>query len=85
MFIYLCHLLRVQASSPDSYRGKYNRFNSTLGNIKDQYVAEIEAIAEKIADEGRGVAAYIAESLQSCGGQIIPPEGYLQDVYKYVH
>lgn len=71
-----------QASCPDSYRGKFNRFNSTLGAVKDQYVSEIDSIAQKIADEGRGVAAYIAESLQSCGGQIIPPEGYFQDVYR---
>lgn len=72
----------LQASCPDSYRGKFNRFNSTIDGIKDRYVSEIESIAQKLADEGRGVSAYIAESLQSCGGQIIPPEGYLQDVYK---
>lgn len=45
-------------------------------------MAEIEAIVKNVSEEGRGVAAYIAESLQSCGGQIIPPEGYLKDVYK---
>lgn len=69
-----------QASCPDSYRGKFNRFNTSLGDIKDQYVSEIESIAQKVADEGRGVSAFIAESFQSCGGQIIFPEGYLQDV-----
>ncbi|XP_031629435.1 alanine--glyoxylate aminotransferase 2-like [Contarinia nasturtii] len=72
------------ASCPDDYRGKYNRFNSTLDRLKDQYVAEIESIAKKVSEEGRGVAAYIAESFQSCGGQIIPPKGYLKDVYKVV-
>lgn len=30
------------------------------------------------------IAAFIAESLQSCGGQIIPPVGYFQQVAAYV-
>lgn len=30
------------------------------------------------------VAAFIAESLQSCGGQVIPPAGYFQKVAQYV-
>lgn len=30
------------------------------------------------------IAAFIAESLQSCGGQIIPPVGYFQKVAQYV-
>lgn len=31
------------------------------------------------------IAAFIAESLQSCGGQVIPPVGYFQQVAEYVH
>lgn len=72
------------ASCPDSYRGRFNRFNSSPDDIKEKYVSEIEAIAHKIKDEGRGVACYIAESLQSCGGQVIPPEGYFEDVYRVI-
>lgn len=30
------------------------------------------------------IAAFIAESLQSCGGQVIPPAGYFQQVAEYV-
>ena len=71
-----------QASCPDDYRGKFNRFNSSSDTIKDQYIAEVEAIAKKVTEEGRGIAGFIAESLQSCGGQIIPPEGYFEDVYQ---
>jgi 4-aminobutyrate aminotransferase-like enzyme len=33
---------------------------------------------------GIGLAGFIAESLPSVGGQIIPPSGYLADVYRYV-
>lgn len=78
-FFYCCF---VQASCPDDYRGKFNRYNSSSDTIKDQYIAEVESIAKKVADEGRGIAAFIAESLQSCGGQIIPPEGYFEDIYR---
>ncbi|KAL0969897.1 hypothetical protein UPYG_G00234170 [Umbra pygmaea] len=31
------------------------------------------------------IAAFIAESLQSCGGQVIPPAGYFQKVARHVH
>lgn len=74
----------AQASCPDDYRGKFNRFNSDVSEIKDQYVAELEGILKKVESEGRGVAAYIAESMLSCGGQVIPPDGYLNDVYRSV-
>lgn len=30
------------------------------------------------------IAAFTAESLQSCGGQVIPPAGYFQQVAEYV-
>lgn len=30
------------------------------------------------------IAAFTAESLQSCGGQVIPPTGYFQQVAEYV-
>merc|ERR1712071_384760 len=33
---------------------------------------------------GRGISCFIAESLQSCGGQIILPPNYLKKAYKYV-
>lgn len=34
--------------------------------------------------EGEGVSAFIAESLISCGGQVIPPDNYFKQVYKHV-
>ncbi|XP_026677848.1 ethanolamine-phosphate phospho-lyase [Diaphorina citri] len=33
---------------------------------------------------GKRPCAFFAESLQSCGGQIIPPANYLREVYKHV-
>lgn len=49
------------------------------------YAQEIKDICDKVRNEkGTGVSAYIAESFLSCGGQIIPPENYLREVYKHV-
>ncbi len=41
-------------------------------------------IIEKMQSEGKKPSCFIAESLQSCGGQIIPPPNYLREVYKHV-
>src|SRR5699024_1140042 len=35
-------------------------------------------------EKGEGICAFIAESLLSCGGQVIPPKNYLKEVYKHV-
>lgn len=48
------------------------------------YAHEIDEIIRKVIKEGKGIAAYIAESLQSCGGQIIPPSGYFEQVFRLV-
>lgn len=41
-------------------------------------------LIKSVHENGRSIGAYIAESLQSCGGQIIFPPGYLKSVYRYV-
>lgn len=45
-------------------------------------MAELEGILQKVKSDGRAVAAYISESMLSCGGQVIPPDGYFSDVYR---
>lgn len=32
----------------------------------------------------KNLAGFFAESIQGCGGQVVYPEGYLKDVYKYI-
>jgi ethanolamine-phosphate phospho-lyase len=46
------------------------------------YADEVEDIINGLAKNGKGVAAFIAESLQSCGGQILPPKDYFKRVYR---
>ena len=64
----------------DDYRGLYRRKDKQAGEKYARHVAEI---LERTREEGRGVAAYIAETLPSVGGQIVFPPGYLAEVYRY--
>jgi 4-aminobutyrate aminotransferase-like enzyme/Ser/Thr protein kinase RdoA (MazF antagonist) len=65
----------------DDYRGAYRRGDWQAGAKYARHVAEI---LERTRAEGRGVAAYIAETLPSVGGQIVFPPGYLAEVYQHV-
>ena len=69
------------APIPDDYRGLYRRGESDLGN---KYAAHVAEIVASLHSEGRGIAAYIAESLPSVAGQIVFPPNYLTEVYKRV-
>ncbi len=65
----------------DDYRGAYRRGDKQAGAKYARHVAEI---LERTQAEGRGVAAYIAETLPSVGGQIVFPPDYLAEVYRHV-
>jgi 4-aminobutyrate aminotransferase-like enzyme/Ser/Thr protein kinase RdoA (MazF antagonist) len=69
------------APIPDDYRGLYRRGESDLGK---RYAAHVAEILEKLKRDGRGAAAYIAETLPSVAGQVIFPPGYLVEVYRHV-
>jgi len=65
----------------DDYRGLYRRDDRQAGA---KYARHVTEILERMRAEGRGVAAYIAETLPSVGGQIVFPPGYLAEVYSHV-
>ena len=78
------------APTPDVYRGKYrlsdeDRLNpekqTEAGKFYSNAVLDLISAAEA---NGRSVAAYFAEALQSCGGQVLPPVGYFQQVAHHV-
>lgn len=69
---------------PDTYRGKYNTKNHPGADLGDLYASEVDSALEKMQQEGKGVAAFIAETFQSCGGQIIPPKNYFSNIYRWV-
>jgi 4-aminobutyrate aminotransferase-like enzyme/Ser/Thr protein kinase RdoA (MazF antagonist) len=65
----------------DDYRGNYRRGEPELGA---KYAAHVGEICQKLKREGRGLAAFIVETLPSVAGQIVFPPEYLSFVYKYV-
>ena len=69
------------APLPDDYRGKYRRDDPQAGA---KYAAHVGEILESMRTESGEVAAYIAETLPSVGGQIVFPPGYLADAYARV-
>jgi 4-aminobutyrate aminotransferase-like enzyme/Ser/Thr protein kinase RdoA (MazF antagonist)/murein DD-endopeptidase MepM/ murein hydrolase activator NlpD len=67
-----------EAPLPDAYRAPSDWPQAQIGPRYAQPVAEIAA---SLAEQGRGVAAYIAESFPSSAGQIVLPDGYLEAAY----
>lgn len=66
--------------SPDTFRGIY-RIPNEAGKLYGNHIAKS---IEDIKSKGRNIAGFICESILSCGGQIVLPEGYLQEAYKHV-
>jgi 4-aminobutyrate aminotransferase-like enzyme/Ser/Thr protein kinase RdoA (MazF antagonist) len=69
------------APIPDDYRGRYRRSDPEAG---PKYARHVGQILERIAAEGRDVAAFLAETLPSVAGQIVFPPGYLAEAYRHV-
>jgi len=65
----------------DDYRGPYRREDKAAGA---KYAEHVKEIIERTHAAGRSIAAYIAESMPSVGGQIVFPPGYLAEVCRHV-
>jgi len=68
---------------PDCYRGKFQ------GDVEDpelgeKYADEAIRIMDEAVSKGREIGMFIAESMISCGGQMLMPRGYLKKVYSHV-
>ncbi|MDE2984723.1 MAG: aminotransferase class III-fold pyridoxal phosphate-dependent enzyme [Gemmatimonadota bacterium] len=75
----------VAAAMPDVYRGRLRRGRGIPdGELGVRYAAEVGDAARVLGDRGHGVAAFVAEPILSCGGQIEPPPGYLEAAYRHV-
>ena len=64
---------------PDNFRGKY-RGAGTGG----KYAGYLKESIDELKAQGKGIAGFICESILSCGGQIVLPEGYLKEAYEHV-
>ncbi|MEP6729599.1 MAG: aminotransferase class III-fold pyridoxal phosphate-dependent enzyme [bacterium] len=69
------------APLPDDYRGAYKRGDASCGL---KYAAHVAEIIHRLHEKGRGLAAFIAETCPSVGGQLMLPPRYLAEVYRHV-
>ncbi|MBK9315022.1 MAG: aminotransferase class III-fold pyridoxal phosphate-dependent enzyme [Acidobacteria bacterium] len=69
------------AIMPDVYRGPYGKDDSQAGEKYAQHVARLIAAIES---RGERLGTFICESILSCGGQVVLPDGYLREVYRMV-
>lgn len=67
---------------PDGYRGPYKYADKEAG-IK--YAADVKTTIDGLAKDGKSPAAFIAEALPGCGGQVELSPGYLKAAYEHVH
>jgi 4-aminobutyrate aminotransferase-like enzyme len=65
----------------DDYRGPHKRGDPAAGA---RYAAHVGAVIGRLGAMRRQLAAFIAETCPSVGGQIVFPPGYLADVYARV-
>ncbi|RUS70201.1 hypothetical protein EGW08_022036 [Elysia chlorotica] len=72
------------AECPDSYRGKYRDTDHSKDQLADLFVSSVDGIIDEIHAADKHLSCFIAESMQSCGGQIIYPDGYLSKVFRSV-
>jgi 4-aminobutyrate aminotransferase-like enzyme len=66
---------------PDTYRGTFREDDEQAGL---KYAQAVREALGRIRQAGRRPAAFIAESILSCGGQVPLPAGYLAEAYRHV-
>jgi len=78
---------------PDPYRGLYRtkgggtdegRTGQESGDAGEKYAAHVGRAAEALSLIGRKAAAFICEPLLGCGGQIVPPPGFLSSAARRI-
>jgi 4-aminobutyrate aminotransferase-like enzyme len=66
---------------PDGYRGPHKGIGAETGT---RYAAYVDEAIKRIQGDGKELAAFICESMLGCGGQIVLPDNYLEEAFKYV-
>jgi 4-aminobutyrate aminotransferase-like enzyme/Ser/Thr protein kinase RdoA (MazF antagonist) len=70
-----------KVSNPDPYRGPYRSTGEDAGR---SYAEHVREVCERLAEEKRPPALFLCEPILGCGGQIVPPEGYLREAFRHV-
>ncbi len=76
-----CPLGTYVVPMPDAYQGPFRAGDPEAGPKYARAVAEALSRAES---DGRPAAGFMAESILSCGGQIVLPPGFLREAYRPV-
>lgn len=66
------------APVPDTYRGAYRAGDADAAS---RYAEAVGGKIRRAVLDGRSVAAFFAESIPGCAGQVVPPSGYLEQAY----
>ena len=66
---------------PDPYRGIHKGYSRAAGVT---YAESVRQTIAAVRGNGQGVAAFIAESVLGCGGQVVLPAAYLAEAYRHV-
>jgi 4-aminobutyrate aminotransferase-like enzyme len=66
---------------PDTYRGPFREDDEGAGL---KYAQAVREAVRTIRQAGRRPAAFLCESILSCGGQVPLPDGYLREAYRHV-
>ncbi len=69
------------AAMPEDYRGRYRRDDPDRAA---KYAAHVETSLRELSGAGHRPAAFLAEPLLSCGGQVELPPGYMAGAYTHV-
>ena len=64
---------------PDPFRGIYRGPSSG-----PEYASEVKKILDRLNAEHKSISAFIVESIMGCGGQLIPPTGFLSESFGMV-
>lgn len=65
----------------DDYRGRFRRDDPQRAR---RYAEQVDGALAEVERNGGRLAGFIAETFPSVGGQIIPPPGYLAQVYERI-
>ncbi len=66
---------------PDGYRGPHKGTGVETGT---RYAAYVKEILAQLQGKGDRAAAFICESMLGCGGQVVLPDNYLREAFKFV-
>lgn len=75
------------APMPDPYRGRHRRAEGAAPGDDGLGALYAEGVAQAAADLAAGApgaAAFVAEGILGCGGQVEPPAGYLEAAYAHM-